>query len=74
MFGSKMVMPQSVWAPRPCSTFLQDTARALPSGPTADKADVSTGNRMAVQNIGAGPELEDILFDYPITGHYRYVP
>ncbi|MCK5688918.1 DUF1287 domain-containing protein [Myxococcota bacterium] len=27
---------------------------------------------MIVHNIGAGPQLEDALFDYPITGHYRY--
>ena len=26
-----------------------------------------------VHNIGRGPELEDVLFDFPITGHYRYV-
>jgi uncharacterized protein YijF (DUF1287 family) len=25
-----------------------------------------------VHNIGRGPCLEDMLFDYPITGHYRY--
>lgn len=23
-------------------------------------------------NIGAGPQLEDMLFEYPINGHYRY--
>ena len=27
---------------------------------------------MVVHNIGAGPVLEDMLFKYPITGHYRY--
>lgn len=27
---------------------------------------------MIVHNIGRGPELEDMLFNYPITGHYRY--
>ncbi|MCP4393017.1 MAG: DUF1287 domain-containing protein [Alphaproteobacteria bacterium] len=27
-----------------------------------------------VHNIGLGPELEDMLFSYPITGHYRYNP
>ena len=26
-----------------------------------------------VHNIGAGPELEDVLFRYPVTGHYRYL-
>lgn len=25
-----------------------------------------------VHNVGAGQVLEDCLFDYPITGHYRY--
>ena len=27
---------------------------------------------LIVHNIGAGPQLEDRLFDFPITGHYRY--
>jgi uncharacterized protein YijF (DUF1287 family) len=27
---------------------------------------------LIVHNIGRGPVLEDILFEYPITGHYRY--
>jgi len=27
---------------------------------------------LIVHNIGRGPKLEDMLFSYPITGHYRY--
>lgn len=27
---------------------------------------------MIVHNIGKGPRLEDRLFDFPITGHYRF--
>ena len=27
-----------------------------------------------VHNIGRGPNLEDMLFDYPIVGHFRYLP
>lgn len=27
---------------------------------------------MIIHNIGAGPALEDVLFEFPITGHYRY--
>jgi uncharacterized protein YijF (DUF1287 family) len=27
---------------------------------------------LIVHNIGAGPKLEDMLFDYVLTGHYRY--
>ncbi|HIQ07769.1 MAG TPA: DUF1287 domain-containing protein [Thiotrichaceae bacterium] len=30
--------------------------------------------RYIIHNIGNGPELGDILFDYEITGHYRYHP
>jgi len=29
---------------------------------------------LVVHNIGAGPALEDMLFHYKITGHYRYWP
>jgi len=33
----------------------------------------SDGKRpLIVHNIGRGPQLEDMLFKYPITGHYRY--
>jgi hypothetical protein len=27
---------------------------------------------LIVHNIGAGPKLDDVLFDFEITGHYRY--
>ena len=27
---------------------------------------------LIVHNIGRGPEIEDMLFDFPVTGHYRY--
>jgi len=27
---------------------------------------------LIVHNIGAGPQLEDMLFEYTISGHYRY--
>lgn len=33
----------------------------------------SDGKRpLIVHNIGLGPKIDDMLFDYPITGHYRY--
>lgn len=39
---------------------------------TAKSAD---GQRpLVIHNIGAGPKQEDRLFEFPITGHYRYVP
>jgi uncharacterized protein YijF (DUF1287 family) len=29
---------------------------------------------LIVHNIGRGPRLEDMLFDYRISGHFRYLP
>lgn len=43
-------------------------------GIVSDKINPETGNPMIVHNIGRGPELDDMLFTYPITGHYKYVP
>ena len=35
----------------------------------------SDGRRpLIAHNIGRGPEVEDMLFDYDITGHYRFLP
>jgi len=43
-------------------------------GIVTDKISALTGNPKIVHNIGAGPKLDDMLFDHPITGHYKYVP
>lgn len=38
-------------------------------------SDQRRGKRpLIIHNIGAGPTEEDMLFDYPITGHFRYLP
>lgn len=29
---------------------------------------------LIAHNIGRGPKLEDMLFNHPITGHFRYLP
>jgi len=37
------------------------------------RARTEDGKRpLIVHNIGRGPRREDILFNFPITGHYRY--
>lgn len=41
-------------------------------GMVVDRKTVFTRRYMIVHNIGAGPKLEDVLFDWKITGHYRY--
>jgi hypothetical protein len=43
-------------------------------GIVSDRVSPQTGLPLIIHNIGAGPRLEDMLFDYPITGHYRYSP
>jgi uncharacterized protein YijF (DUF1287 family) len=40
-------------------------------GIVVDRA--SAGRPLLVHNIGNGPEVEDVLFKFPITGHYRYL-
>jgi uncharacterized protein len=32
----------------------------------------TSGRPLVIHNIGAGPVEDDILFTYPVTGHYRY--
>jgi uncharacterized protein YijF (DUF1287 family) len=34
----------------------------------------SRGRPLMIHNIGAGAQVEDMLFSYKITGHYRYEP
>ena len=43
-------------------------------GIVTDKRHRWSDRPMIVHNIGRGPRLEDMLFDYPITGHYRFLP
>ena len=43
-------------------------------GIVSDELSADKQRRMIVHNIGAGPVLEDMLFNYPITGHYRFMP
>ena len=31
-----------------------------------------SGHYEILHNIGQGPKIEDVLFEWPITGHYRY--
>lgn len=43
-------------------------------GIVSDQLDQDRGTPLIVHNIGAGPVVENILFHYQITGHYRYWP
>jgi len=43
-------------------------------GIVSDRINPETGNPLIIHNIGAGPKVEDMLFHYQITGHYKYLP
>jgi uncharacterized protein YijF (DUF1287 family) len=42
-------------------------------GIVTNQYDLNSGHPKIVHNIGRGPVLEDALFTYVITGHYRYL-
>jgi uncharacterized protein len=41
-------------------------------GMVVDRKTLLSRRYMIVHNIGAGPKMEDVLFNWKITGHYRY--
>ncbi len=50
-----------------------DLGRGIPHiGIVVDQKSPWTGRYMIVHNIGQGPKMEDVLFEWKITGHYRY--
>src|ERR1017187_3516078 len=41
-------------------------------GIVVDQKSAASGRYLIVHNIGQGPRMEDVLFNWKITGHYRY--
>lgn len=41
-------------------------------GIVVDRKSMASGRFMVVHNIGQGPRMEDVLFQWKITGHYQY--
>jgi len=37
-----------------------------------DRKSERTGRYLVVHNIGRGPQMEDVLLSWKITGHFRY--
>lgn len=51
------------------------TGTGLPHiGIVTDRRAMFSGNPLIAHNIGRGPQLDDMLFDYSISGHFRYLP
>jgi uncharacterized protein len=59
------------YAPGDLVTY--DLGRGVPHiAVVVDRKAPQTGRYMVVHNIGEGPKMEDVLFNWKITGHYRY--
>ena len=43
-------------------------------GIVVDRKSWNRKRYLIVHNIGRGPKMEDALFEFPITGHFRYGP
>ena len=41
-------------------------------GIVVDQKSAGSGRYMILHNIGQGPKIEDVVFNWKITGHYRY--
>lgn len=41
-------------------------------GIVVNQKSAPSGRFMIVHNIGQGPKMEDVLFNWRVTGHYRY--
>ena len=58
---------------RPGDLVTWTVPRNLPHiGIVVDRRSADGRRPLIVHNIGGGPKLEDMLFDFPVTGHYRY--
>jgi len=67
-------LPKSSRAEAPGDLVTWDLSGGVPHiGMVVDARGSATGPYMIVHNIGAGPKMEDVLFRWKITGHYRYL-
>jgi uncharacterized protein YijF (DUF1287 family) len=41
-------------------------------GMVMDREDPRSGRPLLLHNVGRGPMIEDVLFSWPVLGHYRY--
>jgi hypothetical protein len=61
------------YSPGDLVTWDLNPKRGIPHiGIVVDQKSPESGRYMIVHNIGDGPQMEDVLFDWKIIGHYRY--
>lgn len=71
--GQSLPVSRSVEDYFPGDVVTWDLGGGVPHiGIVVDRKSLQTGRFMIVHNIGQGPKMEDVLFNWKITGHYRY--
>jgi uncharacterized protein len=72
-FGERLIISNSPSDFRPGEMVTWTVAGSLPHiGFVSNKRSEDGARYMIVHNIGAGPQLEDRLFEWPMTGHFRF--
>jgi uncharacterized protein YijF (DUF1287 family) len=59
---------------RPGDVVTWTLESGLPHTGLVTDAVAAPGRYAIAHNIGAGVQIEDVLFAWPVTGHYRYFP
>jgi uncharacterized protein YijF (DUF1287 family) len=71
--GESLAITKSASDYAPGDLVTWDLGGGVPHiGIVVDRRDAQSGRLMIVHNVGAGPKMEDVLFSWKITGHYRY--
>lgn len=71
--GSKLPVTQRGADYRPGDIVTWRLSNGLPHiGLVSDVRANNTDRYLVVHNIGGGTQIEDVLFEFTVTGHYRY--
>jgi uncharacterized protein YijF (DUF1287 family) len=71
--GTSLPLSENAHAYRPGDLVTWDLGGGVPHiGIVVDHQSQANDRYMVVHNIGAGPKMEDVLFQWKITGHYQY--
>ncbi len=72
--GASLGVSQSASNFQPGDIVSWRLAGGLPHIGIVSDRKAADGTPMVIHNIGAGPQEEDVLFAYKISGHFRYIP
>jgi len=71
--GASLPVTRDAQAYRPGDLVTWNLTSGVPHIGIVVEARSRDGARhLVVHNIGAGPQLEDVLFAWTVTGHFRY--